>query len=214
MTLDTMLDGGLAALALRADASARERLLAYLRLLEKWNKVYNLTAVRDIDAMMTHHLLDSLAVVPHLVGATVVDVGSGAGLPGVPIAIMRPDIRVTLLDSSHKKTAFLQQAAIELALSNVTVVCDRAESWRPAHAYDVVISRAFAELSQFVTIAGHLCVDDGVIIAMKGVYPDEELAAVPPGYRLVGVRRIAVPGLAADRHLVVLQPTAVAAEGI
>jgi 16S rRNA (guanine527-N7)-methyltransferase len=214
MTLDTTLDGGLAALALRADASARERLLAYLQLLEKWNKVYNLTAVRDIDAMMTHHLLDSVAVVPHLVGATVVDVGSGAGLPGVPIAIMRPDIRVTLLDSSHKKAAFLQQAAIELALSNVTVVCDRAESWRPAQAYDVVISRAFAELSQFVAIAGHLCANEGVIIAMKGVYPDEELAAMPPGYRLVGVRRVAVPGLAADRHLVVLQPTAVAAEGI
>jgi 16S rRNA (guanine527-N7)-methyltransferase len=214
MTLDTMLDGGLAALTLRADASARERLLAYLQLLEKWNKVYNLTAVRDIDAMMTHHLFDSLAVVPHLVGATVVDVGSGAGLPGVPIAIMRPDMRVTLLDSNHKKTAFLQQAAIELALDNATVVCNRAESWRPAHAYDVVISRAFAELSQFVATAGHLCSDDGVIIAMKGVYPDEELAAVPPGYRLVGVRRIAVPGLAADRHLVLLQPTAVAAEGI
>ena len=214
MTLDTRLDGGLAALALRADAGARERLLAYLQLLEKWNKVYNLTAVRDVDAMMTHHLLDSVAVVPHLVGATVVDVGSGAGLPGVPIAIMRPDIRVTLMDSSHKKAAFLQQAAIELALSNVTVVCDRAESWRPVHGYDVVISRAFAELSQFVAIAGHLCANEGVLIAMKGVYPDEALAAMPPGYRLVGVRRVAVPGLAADRHLVVLQPTAVAAEGI
>jgi 16S rRNA (guanine527-N7)-methyltransferase len=212
MTLERTLDEGLAALALHADARMRERLLAYARLLEKWNKVYNLTAVRDIEAMMTHHLLDSLAVIPHLIGARLIDVGSGGGLPGVPIAIMRPDMRVTLLDSNHKKAAFLRQAAIELDLGNASVVCDRAESWRPAQPYDVVISRAFAELSQFVAAAGHLCSDDGVIVAMKGVYPDEELGAVPSGYRLIDVRRIVVPGLAADRHLVLLQPTAVAAE--
>lgn len=211
MSLDTTLDDGLASLALRANAGMREHLFAYLRLLEKWNKVYNLTAVRDVEAMMTHHLLDSLAVVPHVVGTSVVDVGSGGGLPGVPLAIMHPDMRVTLLDSNHKKAAFLRQAAIELALSNVTVVCERAESWQPAQLYDVVISRAFAELAQFVTVAGHLCAPDGVIMAMKGVYPDEELTEVPAGFRVLGVRRIVVPRLTADRHLVLLQPTAIAA---
>lgn len=211
MMLDTKLVQGLTALGLHADAGARERVLTYVRLLDKWNRVYNLTAVRDVDDMLTQHVLDSLAVLPHLSGSSLVDVGSGAGLPGIPIAIMCPHMRITLLDSNHKKAAFLQQAAIELALPNVAVVCERAEAWRPAQRFDVVISRAFAELAHFVTLAGHLCAEDGVMIAMKGLYPDEELANVPPDYRMVSVQRIGVPGLAADRHLVLLQPIAAAA---
>lgn len=209
MNLETVLEQGLTAMGLRADASTRTRLVAYLQLLDKWNRVYNLTAVRDVDHMMTHHLLDSLAVVPYLIGTSVVDVGSGGGLPGMPIAIMCPEKRVTLLDSNHKKTTFLRQAVIELNLSNTTVVCERAESWRPAQRFDVVISRAFAELAQFVAVASHLCADDGVMAAMKGVYPDEELASIPAGYRTVEVKRVSVPGLNADRHLVLLQSTAV-----
>ena len=206
MTPDTVLEHGLAALGVPADNTARARLLAYLHLLDKWNRVYNLTAVRGVDRMMSQHLLDSLAVVPHLRGGTMVDVGSGAGLPGVPIAIMCPGRRVTLLDSNHKKATFLKQAAIELQLENVSVVCERAQSWRAERPFDVVISRAFAELAQFIAVAGHLCAHDGVMAAMKGVYPDEELGALPPGYRAAAVKRLHVPGLAADRHLVLVQP--------
>jgi len=211
MSVDTVLERGLTAIGLQADAPTRARLLAYVQLLDKWNRVYNLTAVRDVADMMTYHLLDSLAVVPHIAGRTIVDVGSGGGLPGVPIALVCPDRRVTLLDSNHKKAAFLRQAAIELALSNVTVVCERAEAWQPPERFDVVISRAFAELAQFVTVAGHLCAHDGVMAAMKGVYPDEELSVAVPGYRVERVERINVPGLVADRHLVLLRPSAVTA---
>lgn len=211
MTMETKLDRGLSALALPVDVAARERLIAYVRLLDKWNRVYNLTAVRGVDDMVAHHVLDSLAVVPHVAAASLVDVGSGGGLPGVPIAIVCPQSRMTLLDSNQKKVAFLRQAVIELALTNVTVVCERAEAWHPQPPFDVVVSRAFADLAQFIATAGHLCAPDGVLLAMKGVYPDEELADVPAGFRVVEVRRIIVPGLAADRHLVLLQHAAVAA---
>jgi 16S rRNA (guanine527-N7)-methyltransferase len=208
MTLDSTLEQGLTELGLHADADVRQQLLAYVNLLDKWNRVYNLTAVRDVREMITQHVLDSLAVLPHLAGATVVDVGSGGGLPGLPIAIAGPHIQVALLDSNQKKAAFLRQAVIELALKNVTVVCERSESWRPAQRFDVVISRAFADLAQFVAAAGHLCAHDGVMIAMKGTYPDEELATLSSSYRVLGVKRLRVPGLNADRHIALLQPAA------
>jgi len=211
MSLDAALDRGLAALQLPLSTKQREQLLAYVRLLDKWNQIYNLTAVRNIDAMLTQHVLDSLAVLPYLEGGTILDVGSGGGLPGIPLAIARPEASVTLLDSNHKKSTFLKQAVIELAVSNGTVVCERAESWRPERLFDVVISRAFSELSEFAALAGHLCAPDGVLAAMKGVHPYEEIAQLPRTFRVSKVIPIRVPGLEADRHLVLLQRASITA---
>ena len=197
---------GIAELRLELPDEARRRLLDYLALVRKWNKVYNLTAVRDEEKMISHHLLDCLAVVPHVAAARIVDVGSGAGLPGIPLAVALPRSQVTLLEASHKKAAFLRQALIELGVANADVVCERVESWHPQVGYDVVISRAFSALPEFAAAAGHLCAQGGVMAAMKGVYPHEELAQLPAGMRLRGVISLAVPGLGAERHLVMLQP--------
>jgi len=174
-------------------------------LLEKWNRVYNLTAVRDRAAMVSQHLLDSLAVLRQLEGRTLLDVGSGAGLPGIPLAIAAPELTVTLLDSNHKKAAFLQQAVAELGLANATVCRTRVEHWHPAGRFDVVISRAFAELADFVAAAAHLLARGGVLAAMKGVYPHEEIARLPDGFRVRAVRQLSVPGLAAARHLILVE---------
>ena len=172
----------------------------------KWNRVHNLTAVREVEQMVVLHLLDSLSVLPHLGAAkTVADVGTGGGFPGIPIAIARPDIHVTLIDSSHKKGSFLEQAKAELGLSNVTVVCGRVEQWKPESRFDVVVSRAFAELSDFVAQAAHLVVPGGRMLAMKGVHPFEEIARVPASHRVAQVLELKVPTLDARRHLVFLE---------
>lgn len=209
MSARTALEQGLAASPFAVDAAARDRLLAYLDLIHKWNRVYNLTAVRNVEEMVAHHVLDSLAVLEHLPPGPLLDIGSGAGLPGVPIAIAQPDRSVTLLDSNHKKATFLRQAKIELGLDNVEVVCERAEAWQAHRPCQVVISRAYSELASFIAVAHRFCAPDGVMAAMKGVYPDEELAAVPASYEM-SVRRIHVPGLSAERHLVLLHPSPVA----
>jgi len=189
------------------DAPARGKLLAYLALLLKWNQTYNLTAVRELDQMLSHHLMDSLAVLPHLpAGDHIVDVGSGGGLPGIPLAVACPGRRFVLLDSNRKKTAFLQQAVIELALENVVVVCERVESWNPVRMFDIVISRAFSDLAEFVRLAGRLCHRHGMLVAMKGVCPTVELGNVPDIFRVQAVIPLSVPGLHAERHLVLLQP--------
>lgn len=206
MSLAEKLALGLVALGLELPHPTRERLIEYLALLHKWNNVYNLTAVREKEKMVAQHLLDCLAVSPHLDGRTVVDVGSGAGLPGIPLALARPEWRVTLLEAGHKKAAFLRQAVIELELRNATVVCDRVEKWQPAAQFDVVISRAFSDLAEFVALAGRLCARDGVIAAMKGVHPYEELSQVPRGFGVRGVIPLRIPGLRRERHLVLLQP--------
>ncbi|MEX0960937.1 MAG: 16S rRNA (guanine(527)-N(7))-methyltransferase RsmG [Burkholderiales bacterium] len=179
--------------------------MRYLALIRKWNKVYNLTAIHDESKLVSHHLLDSLAVVPWLPEGRVLDVGSGAGLPGVPIAVACPNRTVTLLDSNHKKTAFLQQAKTELELTNVDVETARVEDFRPARRYEVVISRAFAELADFYRAARRLCEPDGRLIAMKGVYPDEEIAQMPAG-AVEKVVPLIVPALPAQRHLIFLNP--------
>jgi 16S rRNA (guanine527-N7)-methyltransferase len=184
-----------------AQVAALER---YLDLLEKWNRVYNLTAIRERSRMVTHHLLDSLAVLPHLRGPRVLDVGSGAGLPGIPIAIAGPALQVTLLESNHKKSAFLTQAVAELSLANVQVVTERVESWQPEARFDTIVSRAFAELGEFVALAGRLLAPQGVLAAMKGVHPFEEIERLPQGYRVERVVRLGVPGLDAERHLVLM----------
>ncbi len=205
MSLEAQVAAGLAAMGIVLDEKARSRLLAHLELIAKWNRVHNLTAVRETEQMVVLHLLDSLSVLPYLEGAqSIVDVGSGAGLPGIPIAIARPLARVTLLDSSHKKCVFLQQAKTELALDNVEVVCDRVEKWRPAARFDAVISRAFSDLADFVSQAQHLVAPGGRLIAMKGVYPFEEIARVPATHR-VEVLELKVPHLEARRHLVFVE---------
>ncbi|MBX3663010.1 MAG: 16S rRNA (guanine(527)-N(7))-methyltransferase RsmG [Burkholderiales bacterium] len=206
MNLADALAAGSRALGLDIAVAAQQRMLDYLALIEKWNKAYNLTAVREPQKMLTHHLLDSLAVLPHLRGPRVLDVGTGAGLPGIPLALARPDWQFTLLDSSHKKTTFLRQAVIELQLDNVEVVCARVETWDAPQPFDTVVSRAFSDVAEFIALAGRLCAKDGVMIAMKGVYPHEELAQLPQAFRLCSVVPLQVPGLGAERHAAVLQP--------
>jgi 16S rRNA (guanine527-N7)-methyltransferase len=210
MTPEGALDQGLEQLTLALPSGARGKLLAFLGLLAKWNKTYNLTAIRDPLKMVTHHLLDSLAVLPHLPltgqNTEMADVGSGGGMPGIPLAIARPEWPITLNDSNQKRTAFLRQAAIELGLLNVTVHTGRAEDWRPARLFSAVISRGFAELADFWAACRHLIAPGGVLAAMKGVYPHEELARVPAGAGCGEVVRLQVPLLDAERHLVLCHP--------
>jgi len=204
--LEAKLAEGLSAMGLSLSAATQARLIAYVKLIEKWNRVHNLTAVREPDQMVVLHLLDSLTVLPHLTGATsLLDVGTGAGLPGIPLAIARPELRITLLDSNHKKTTFLTQAKAELALANIDIVSERVESWQPEKKFDVVVSRAFSELSDFVVQARHLVAPGGVMLAMKGVYPFDEIARVPATHRVENVLELNVPTLDAKRHLVFLK---------
>lgn len=202
MTDAQVLERGAAALHVEIADEQIAVLERYLDLLEKWNRVYNLTAIRERARMVTHHLLDSLSVLPHLRGPNVLDVGSGAGLPGIPVAIARPALRVTLLEANQKKSAFLTQAVGELRLANVTVVTERVESWRTEVRFDTIVSRAFADLGEFVSASGRLLAPQGVIAAMKGVHPFEEIERLPQGVRVLEVVRLAVPGLDAERHLV------------
>jgi len=199
MTPRSALDDGLGELTLALPAGARERLLDYVTLLVKWNRTYNLTAIRDPLAMVAHHLLDSLAVLPHLPlaagPARLADAGSGAGLPGIPIAIARPQWRIALAESNQKKCAFLRQAAIELELANVEIHEGRVEIWRPQPLFDAVISRAFAALGDFVAACRHLVQPGGVLAAMTGKAP----AALDANCALI---RLRVPLLEAQRHLV------------
>ncbi len=201
---------GLARLNLSLPTETQQKLLDYVALVQKWNKVYNLTAVRDADKMLTHHLLDSLAVVTPLLPLltdvkTILDVGSGAGLPGIPLALALPDAHVTLLDSNNKKTAFLNQAVIELKISNAAVVCERIEKYQSKQLFSVVISRAFSDLPAFAEMAGRLVAPEGTLIAMKGVHPLAEIAQLQGAFKLCGVTPLAVPGLNAERHLVFLK---------
>jgi len=200
-----ILEQGLFDLGLPLGAEQQGLLLQYLVLLEKWNQVYNLTAIRDLTKMVEAHLLDSLSAVPLLAGESVLDVGSGAGLPGIPIAVAKPGWEVTLLDSNHKKAAFLRQAVAELALKNANVVCERVESWVAPKKFEVIISRAFSDLGEFVSLAGGLLAPGGVIAAMKGLHPFEELERLPSGFRVKEVRGLQVPGLGAERHLVLIE---------
>lgn len=201
MNLNALLDAGLAELDLPLPADVRERLLAYVGLLDKWNHTYNLTAVREPAAMVTQHLLDSMAILPHLPGGSMADIGSGGGVPGIPIAITQPQRAVTLVESNQKKAAFLRQVAIELALDNAEVVEGRVESLA-GRTFDVLISRALSELPEFAQMAGHLLAPGGSIVTMKGLYPHEELASLKQPWSVRDVIPLRVPGLDAARHLV------------
>lgn len=203
MNLEQSIAEGARSMELRLEESAPARLARYLELLEKWNRVHNLTAVREPAQMAVLHVLDSLALVPHVGGARrMLDVGTGAGFPGIPVALACEGLDVTLLDSSHKKATFLEQAKAELKLASVHVVSQRVESFAPGEKFDLVVSRAFADLADFVQLAGHLLAPGGRILAMKGVYPYEEIARIPQTHRVAEVVELKVPSLDAKRHLV------------
>lgn len=200
--LATQLQRGLEALHLELEAPVCQGLLDYLALLAKWNKAYNLTAVRDPQEMVTRHLLDSLAVVPYVRGEYIIDVGTGGGLPGIPLALVFPDRRFVLLDSNSKKTRFLVQVKAELGLSNVTVVHSRVEEYQPEQLFDAVITRAFASVADILKGSRHLLTPQGEFLAMKGAVPEEELSELPQGFHLIEVIALKVPGLEQEqRHL-------------
>ena len=200
--LRAKLDAGLENLGLDLPEAVRAELIAYVELLAKWNRAYNLTAVRTPLEMVTRHLLDSLAVVPHFQAQRAIDVGTGGGLPGIPLAIVFPEREFVLLDSNSKKTRFLVQAKAELGLDNVTVVHSRVEEFRPAQTFDAVITRAFASVADILTSSRHLLGPGGKFLAMKGLVPADELASLPPGFHLEEVISLSVPGLEQEqRHL-------------
>lgn len=202
------LEEGAAVLGLSLDTEVRARLMKYLEIMGRWNRVFNLTAIRDPEEMVTRHILDSLAVAPHLPPGTILDVGSGAGLPGIPLALVEPKRHLTLLDRSHKRMDFLTEVTAQLGLPNVALVCQRVEDHKPAAPYDVVVARAFASLHDIVAATDHLLASGGAVVAMKGAFPTEEIAAVSAPYRVAAAHALRVPGLEAKRHLVVLARTA------
>lgn len=205
MTVDlrAQLEAGCADLSLALSEQQIQQLLDYLMLLTKWNKVYNLTALRDPAQMLSIHLLDSLALLPYLDAESLLDVGTGAGLPGIPVAICRPQMALTLLDSNAKKTRFLQQVKAELKLQNVTVVHGRVEQVE-LPKFAIITARAFASIGDIIDLAGRHCDDAGKLILMKGVYPEQELQQAAPGFSLQAVTAINVPFCEGQRHLVIL----------
>lgn len=200
-----VLAAGLGELGLELDPAQREQLLALCALVREWNDKVNLTAITEPVAMVRKHLLDSLTVQRWVRGPFVIDVGSGAGFPGLPLAIANPALRFTLLDSTAKKVRFLEHAVQTLGLANATAVCSRAESFQPAQRAQSVVCRAIASVGEFVRVAGHLCARSGRLLAMKGKDPVAELAALPGGWQVAAVERLKVPGLNDARHLVILR---------
>lgn len=204
--LSQVLTNGLNELTLVVSEKQQEQLLDYLALLNKWNKVYNLTSVRDPMQMMTLHLLDSLAAVPAFAGAqNVLDVGAGGGLPGIVLAIARPDMQVSMIDTVHKKTAFLTQVKAELGLSNATIYTKKVQELEAKQPFDVITSRAFADLSDFVNWSGHLLAEGGRFIALKGTAPADERERLPEPWKVSDLQPLQVPGLDAERHLVFIE---------
>ena len=202
MSEETQLRAGAAALGLTLDAAQAAALLRLIDLLQAGNARFNMTAIRDREGILAKHLLDSLSVQPWLRGTRIADIGTGAGFPGLPLAIVNPQRQFTLVESTGKKARFVAGTAAELALGNVEVVNLRAEDYRPSAGFDSVLARALASLADFTGYAGHLGAADGRLLAMKGRRPDAELAALPRGFRVLGVHRLEVPGLADERHLV------------
>jgi 16S rRNA (guanine527-N7)-methyltransferase len=208
MTQAVLLASGIAQMGLNVPAEAQTKLLAYLELLQKWNKVYNLTAVRDPLEMVTLHLLDSLSVLPYVRAKHLLDVGSGGGLPGIVLAICMPELQVTTIDAVQKKAIFMRQVKGELGLNNLTVVHARVESYQPAEKFEVIISRAFSELALFVNLTKHLLAENGQWLAMKGIAPLQELQGLDVQGTNVKVKQtiaLSVAGLNAERHLIILK---------
>lgn len=210
--LRELLKVGLEQMGLTLAQDTQKKLLRYVELLDKWNKVYNLTAVRELDRMIGVHILDSLSILPQVGASTrLLDVGTGGGLPGIPLAIALSDTasgaHITMLDTIAKKTTFVRHAIGELGLGNADVVTNRVEKYQPSQRFDIVVSRAFAELKDFVEGAGHLCADDGSMLAMKGVHPFDEIARMPIGFVVAQVIPLHVPQVDGQRHLVVIKKT-------
>jgi 16S rRNA (guanine527-N7)-methyltransferase len=213
-SLSQVLAEGIAEMQLEVSPEQQGRLMDYLALMFKWNSVYNLTSLRDPMQMVTHHLLDSLAAVPAFVDAkNVLDVGSGGGLPGIVLAIVRPDMKVSMIDTVHKKTAFLTQVKAELGLANVTVYTMKVQELNVSDKFDVITSRAFADLSDFVNWSSHLLAEGGRYIALKGVAPEDERQRLPAEWRVSGLQPLQVPRLGAERHLVFIEKVGEKATG-
>jgi 16S rRNA (guanine527-N7)-methyltransferase len=199
------LETGLADMDLSLSDSQQQQLLAFLALLNKWNKAYNLTAVRDERVMVSRQLLDSLSIMPWITTDHLLDVGAGGGLPGIPLAIVFPEKRFTLLDSNGKKTRFLNQCVLELGLDNVEVIHGRAEDCRPEQPFSQISSRAFTALENLVNWCGPLLAENGEFLAMKGQYPDDEVSALPTGWQVESSQALTVPGADGERHLLVVR---------
>jgi 16S rRNA (guanine527-N7)-methyltransferase len=200
--LREQLQRGIEYLNLALPTTAVAQLLQYLALLAKWNRAYNLTSVRDPIEMVTRHLLDSLAIMPYVHGHYCADVGTGAGLPGIPLAIAFPAKQFTLIDSNGKKIRFVTQAIAELGLRNVNAIQCRVESWHPTQAYDAVLSRAFATLTEMANSCAHLMSAQGAMLAMKGIYPKQELSALPERFKVNACHVLEIPDEVGQRHLV------------
>ena len=200
----TTLTDGARALGIELTAEQAGQLVRHLDLLDEWGQRMNLTAIRERDQQVTKHVLDSLTVLPHLRGERIADVGSGAGFPGIPLAVLAPGKHFTLIDSTGKKCRFLEHVRDDLGLANVEVVQARAEAHKPAARYDTVIARAVGPVAELVKYSGHLVAGGGRLLAMKGRYPEDELAAKLNGWKVVAVHPLAVPGLDEQRHLVEL----------
>jgi len=203
--VERIIGDGLARLGGPADAALAGAMVRYLALVQEWNRAYNLTRITDLPDMAVRHILDSASVRPFLAGASVLDAGSGAGLPGIPLALLEPARHFTLVDATGKKVRFLEHAAGALGLANVTTVQARLESWAPPAPFDTIVCRALASLAEFVQLCGRLVAPGGRLVAMKGRHPADELAALPPGWRATQVAPVTVPGLDAERHVVVLE---------
>jgi 16S rRNA (guanine527-N7)-methyltransferase len=206
-SLRRRLVAGLSALNVALDDAAIERLIDYVELLERWNAAYNLTAVRDPAEMVTRHLLDSLAIAPHVAGATLADLGSGAGLPGIPLAIAAPEREIVLVDSNGKKARFLREAVRKLALANTRVAESRVENVEGT--FECITARAFASLGDMLAWGGHLLAPNGRWLALKGRFPDDELAGIPDAFEIEKTVELNVPGLDAERHVVILKKRSV-----
>jgi len=204
--LQTRLESGIAALGVQLPAGAVEKLLDYQALLARWNAAYNLTAIRDPGEMVSRHLVDSLAILPYVQGQTLADLGTGPGLPGIPLAIAEPARQVLLVDSNGKKVRFLREAIRSLKLENVRAVQSRVEEVEGQ--FDCITARAFASLEDMLAWGGHLLTREGIWLAMKGRHPEEELPGVPPGFEVRAIHTLAVPDVGGERHLVVLGRTA------
>jgi len=203
MSVENQLADGLHAIGCELSAEQQSRLIDFISLMNKWSRVYNLTAVRKKVDMVSRHLLDSLVTLPYLKGSRVLDVGSGAGLPGLPLAIARPDLEFVLIDSSSKKTRFMLQAVGELALSNVRIEHCRIEDFKPDALFDTVITRAFADTEKFLKLAGRMCIKDGQFLLMQG---ESASTAVPEGFELKGKIKLSVPGSISERYLTIITP--------
>lgn len=185
-----------------------DKFISYLNLLNDWNRVFNLTAIRDPNDMVMLHLIDSLVINPYLHGTNIIDVGTGAGLPGIPLALINPEKNFVLLDSNSKKTRFLTQAILELKISNIEVIHSRCENFQPEKCFDSILSRAFASIQVMLEATRHLICKHGQFLAMKGLFPEEEIKAIPPNFVVVAVHELRINGLDAKRHLVCIKECA------